>query len=203
MARPRAADYDDKRAAVLAHAAKLFAEQGYDRTSMAEIAQAQGVSKALFYHYFPAKDALLFAIIRAHLLELVGAVETAAAESPDPRRRLHAVITAILDCYRDADAEHKIQINHLAQLPAAQQAELHGLERRLVDVMAEAVRALHPAMPRHMIKPVAMSIFGTLNWKYMWFREGGPVSREDYAEMLTQIFADGIAGIAQDKLAAE
>jgi TetR/AcrR family transcriptional regulator len=203
MARPRAADYDDKRAAVLARAARLFAEQGYDRTSMTEIAQALGVSKALFYHYFPAKDALLFAIIRTHLDELVSAVEAAAAQPLDPRARLNAIIVSILDCYRDADAEHKIQINHLAQLPEARQAELRALERRLVAVMAEAVRGLNPAMPRRLVKPVAMSIFGTLNWKYMWFREDGPMSRASYAELVTQIFADGVAGVALDKLAAE
>ncbi|NBP52464.1 MAG: TetR/AcrR family transcriptional regulator, partial [Actinobacteria bacterium] len=57
MARPRAADYDDKRAAILRRAAELFAEKGYDRTSMTEIAAALGVSKALFYHYYPSKDA--------------------------------------------------------------------------------------------------------------------------------------------------
>ena len=62
MARPRAADYDDKRAAILRRAAELFAEKGYDRTSMTEIAAALGVSKALFYHYSPSKDALLFDI---------------------------------------------------------------------------------------------------------------------------------------------
>jgi TetR/AcrR family transcriptional regulator len=197
LARPRAADYDVKRATVLAQAAKLFAEQGYDRTSMAEIAQAQGVSKALFYHYFPSKDALLFAIIRAHLGDLTGAVEAAAATPGDPRERLRAIIAAILDCYRDADAEHKIQINHLGQLPEADQAELRMLERRLVAVMAEAVRALNPAIPDQLVKPITMSIFGTLNWKYMWFRDGGAVSREAYADLVTQIFASGVAGIAE------
>jgi hypothetical protein len=37
----------------------------------------------------------------------------------------------------------------------------------------------------------------------MWFREGGPVTREAYAELVTQIFADGAAGVAREKLAAE
>jgi TetR/AcrR family transcriptional regulator len=193
MARPRAADYDDKRAAILKRAAALFAEQGYDRTSMSEIAAALGVSKALFYHYYPSKDALLFDIIRAHLEELVGVTEAAADPSQPPRKRLRAIIAAILDCYRDADAEHKIQINHLAQLPEAQQADLKALERRLVTVMADAVKALRPELDPALVKPVAMSIFGTLNWKYMWFRDGGPVSREDYADLVTQLFADGVA----------
>ena len=71
MARPLAADHGDKRAAILAGAARLFAAEGFDRASMNEIAQALGVSKALVYHYYRSKDALLYDIIRGHLVELV------------------------------------------------------------------------------------------------------------------------------------
>jgi TetR/AcrR family transcriptional regulator len=114
---------------------------------MSGIAEALGVSKALFYHYYKAKDDLLFDIIRSHLVELVEA------------------------------------------------AELKALERRLVDVMASVVAALNPSLPPRHVKPLAMSIFGTLNWKYMWFREGGPVSRADYAALATRLFAQGIEAL--------
>lgn len=195
MARPRAADYDDKRQTILAKSAGLFAERGYDRTSMSEIALALGVSKALFYHYYRAKEDLLFDIIRSHLTELVQAAESADDPALPPADRLRRVIDAILDCYRDADAEHKIQISHLSQLSDERQAELKALERRLVDVMSGVVAALNPALGRTQVKPLAMSIFGTLNWKYMWFREGGPVTREAYAAMVTEMFSAGIAGL--------
>ncbi len=85
MARPRAADYDEKRLAILHKSAELFAERGFDRTSMNEIALALGVSKALFYHYYRAKEDLLFDIIRSHLLELVQAAE-GADDRTSPRR---------------------------------------------------------------------------------------------------------------------
>lgn len=192
MARPRAADYDEKRQAILRKAAELFAENGYDRTSMAEIALALGVSKALFYHYYRAKDDLLFDIIHDHLEELVSAAEGADDPALSAEARLAQVIVAILDCYRDADAEHKIQINNLSQLGTDRQKVLKGLERRLVNVMAGVVRALNPMLPPERVKPLTMSIFGTLNWKYMWFRECGPLTREAYAGMLTQCFAAGV-----------
>lgn len=195
MARPRAQDYDDKRSAILHHAAQLFAMQGYDRTSLAEIAAALGVSKTLFYHYYNSKDALLYDIIHTHLAKLVAVTEKAAASAADGDRRLHAVVCAILDCYRDADAEHKIQINHLSQLPEAQQAELKRLERRLVDVMVDNVRALNPGLKKDLAKPLAMSIFGTLNWKFMWFRDGGRVSADEYAKLVTQLFREGIRSL--------
>ena len=55
MARARAADYDGKRKAILHRSAGLFAKHGYDRASMANIAQACGASKALLYHYYDSK----------------------------------------------------------------------------------------------------------------------------------------------------
>ena len=54
MARPRASDHDDKRAALLAKAAELFASQGYDRTSMIEIARALGGQPSLLLLDEPA-----------------------------------------------------------------------------------------------------------------------------------------------------
>jgi TetR/AcrR family transcriptional regulator len=68
---------------------------------------------------------------------------------------------------------------------------LKDLERRLVRVMAAVVRALNPGLARSRITPLAMSIFGALNWKYMWFRQGGPMSEADYVAMLVRMFAAG------------
>jgi TetR/AcrR family transcriptional regulator len=199
MARPRANDYDDKRAAILREAARLFATRGFDRTSMTEIAAALGVSKALFYHYYRSKDDLLFDIIRSHLAELVEAAEGADDPGLPPEARLHRVIVAIFESYRDADHQHKIQINHLSQLAPARQAELKSHERRLVDGVSRIVRALNPALDPDYVRPVAMSLFGTLNWKYMWFREKGRVSHDAYSALVTRMF---VAAIRAESAAA-
>lgn len=203
MARPIAADYGEKREAIRKTAARLFAEQGYDRTAMTEIAQALGVSKALFYHYYKAKDDLLFDIIGSHLEDLVAATDAAVATSGTPRRRLGAIISAILACYRDADHEHKIQINHLGRLSPERQGELKALERRLVDALSAAVADLNPTLEARLVKPLTMSIFGTLNWKFMWFREGGSVSADEFASLVADVFAQGIAAAGGTRAARD
>lgn len=192
MARPRAQDYDDKRAAIVAGAARLFASGGFDRTSMNDIAQALGISKALLYHYYGAKDDLLFDIIRAHLIDLGEAVEAADDSALPPRQRFAAVISAIIENYRGGDHRHKVQVNHLGHLPAEQQAELKGYERQLVDMLGAIIHAINPALPRSRIRPLTMTVFGALNWKYMWFRDDGPMSHEDYAALLARLFIAGI-----------
>lgn len=88
MARTRAKDYDDKRDAMLHGAARIFARDGYDRASMNQLATELGVSKALLYHYYTSKEALLFDIIETHLQELVEAVEEADQPHEAPQARL-------------------------------------------------------------------------------------------------------------------
>lgn len=197
MARARAKDYDDKRRAILHRAATVFARDGYDRASMAGLAAECGVSKALLYHYHASKEALLFAILSNHLQALVDVADEADDASLPPEKRLHRLVSALLEAYRDADAEHRVQVNALKLLPEEDQERLKALERRLVERFAEAIRALNPEAfaGRPLLKPVTMSLFGMLNWFYMWFREGGAVDRAGYAGLATHILVSGVRAL--------
>jgi TetR/AcrR family transcriptional regulator len=198
MARPRSAGYDDKRQAILDRSAEVFAEHGYDRASMAEVARACGVSKALLYHYYVNKEALLYDILHAHLQVLVDAVNAVNPKLP-ARSRLRALVAALLEAYRDADHEHKIQLNELSRLPSKQKKILTDMERELVRVFATAIAAVNPALDgdNALLKPVTMSLFGMVNWHYMWFREGKALSREDYADLVTTLLVEGAAALTR------
>lgn len=200
MARPRAADYDGKRKAILDRSAKLFAKNGYDRTSMAEVAAACRVSKALLYHYYVSKDELLFDILKSHLEDLIGAVRAVDTKLA-PKVRLRALVGALLGAYKDADHQHKIQINELTKLAAAKRQQLVALERELVQIFSSAIGAVNSTVgaSSRLLKPVTMSLFGMLNWHYMWFREGGPMSREEYADLATQLLVEGAASLENTK----
>src|SRR4051795_3080624 len=97
MARTRANDYDRKRQGILSRPAALFAAHGYTGTSITMIAEACGVSKALMYHYYNSKDAVLFDLLSDHLQHLVGVVETAAQSSGNGEARLFAISAALLE----------------------------------------------------------------------------------------------------------
>ncbi len=196
MARPRAADYDGKRQAILDGSAAVFAKYGYDRASMAQVAAACKVSKPLLYHYYTNKAALLFDILRDHLQELIEAVNAADRNLP-PRPRLRALVGALLEAYRDADNEHKIQLNELSKLPPKRKKLLTDMERELVRVFADAIAAVNPALDgdRALLKPVTMSLFGMINWHYMWFREGKALTREGYADLVTTLLVEGAAAL--------
>ncbi len=68
--------------------------------------------------------------------------------------------------------------------------------------MARAVKRLNPALldkdEARLLKPVTMSLFGVLNWTYLWFRDDGPISREDYARFATRLFVEGVARLTAE-----
>ena len=198
MARGVARDHDEKRAAIRKGAAGYFAAHGFDRASMAGAAAACGVSKALIYHYYDGKEALLYDILEAHLSALVEGVEAAVAGQVDamPPARLRALIRAILLAYRDADAEHKLQLDALATLSAERQAPLIALQRRLVAVMSGALAGVAPALAgSDRLRPVAMSVFGMVNWFYIWHRPGRGIEREAYADLVADMVLGGIGAV--------
>jgi AcrR family transcriptional regulator len=193
MARTRANDYDKKRLGILSRSAALFAAHGYTGTSITMIAEACGVSKALMYHYYSSKDAVLFDLLSDHLQHLVAAVEAASQSNGDGQQRLFAIAAALLDAYRGADAEHQVQIASLKLLPPAQQEILKAMERKLVALVSDALLAAIPSIAEkpHLLKPLTMSLFGMLNWHYLWFREGKGITRDKYARMVTSLILAG------------
>lgn len=195
MARPRATDYDDKRKAILARTARLFAERGYARTSMSEIGEACGISKALFYHYYESKEQLLADMLAEHFSELEAAVAAVDEAALGPRPRLAAMVGALLAVYADRDDLHTVQMNDLGVLPREVQHRLKSIERGLVERFARAVVDVVPqlAAEPQLVKPLTMSLFGMLNWHHTWFREEGPMSRREYADLVTRVFIDGLA----------
>ncbi len=197
MARTRAIDFEEKQNSILKMAAAVFAEQGMEKASMSQIATSLSISKALLYHYYPSKDALIFAIIHTHLVDLDEAI--AAADRPDmpPPERLRRLVRTVLEQYRGADNEHKVQLNAGSALSEQQKAEIRAIERAIVRRFAVVIGQINPDLnaTKPLLIPVTMSLFGMVNWAYMWFRDGGPVTREDYADVVTTLVLEGIKAV--------
>ena len=198
MARTRASDFEEKQHSILKSAAAVLAEQGMDKASMAQIANHCQVSKALLYHYYPSKDALIFAIIHTHLVELEASLVAANGPERAAEDRLRVLVGVVLQQYRGADDAHKVQLIGVDALSAEQRAEIRAVERRIVEPFSKVLRQINPRLDRAerpLLMPVTMSLFGMMNWVYMWFREGGRITREDYAEMATTLVLEGIKAV--------
>lgn len=195
MARPRAQDYEAKRAAIRDAAAALFAEHGFDGSSMSDLAERCATTKSGLYHYYASKEEVLFDILSEHIGKVRRIVREAAAEGRGlpPAERLELILARLLAAYASADHQHKVQLNELVRLPGEQRAEIVAMERDIVRLVSDTLAEINPTLAADgsLLKPVTMSLFGMVNWHYMWFREGGPLTREGYAKLATRLFLDG------------
>ncbi|MER2510014.1 MAG: TetR/AcrR family transcriptional regulator [Amaricoccus sp.] len=198
MARTRASDFEEKQHGLLVSAAAVFAEQGMEKASMAQIATHSGVSKALLYHYYPSKDSLIFAIVHEHLVDLEAALAVAVDASLSPEDQLRLLVGTVLDKYRGADDAHRVQLIGTAALSDEQRNEIRAVERRIVRHFSQVLRQVHPELDRPerpLLMPATMSLFGIMNWVYLWFHDGGLITREEYADMATTMVLDGVKAV--------
>lgn len=194
MARPQAADHSEKREVILRAAARLFADEGYGRASMAQVAAASGISKAAIYHYWPGKDALLFDILDTHLSALRDRICGLDLAALPPAAQLRAIVAELLMAYAGADAEHGVQLNAIRALPEDQQEILRGYQRELVRAMQAPLVALAPDLlqDRGRLRAMTMSVFAMVNWHYQWDGAADTARRLNYADLVTDLMIGGL-----------
>jgi AcrR family transcriptional regulator len=184
--------YDDRRDQLLQAAARVFAQGGYDRTSMRDLARAARMSLAGMYYYVRGKEDLLFQIQRS-CFERVHAGALAAIERESaPEARLAAFITHHVTYFVGHMNEMKVLAHEAESLTGEPLDEIQRLKRRYVDQLLELLAALDgqagDPVSRHV---AAYTLFGMMNWLYTWYRPGGAVGPDELAHHITRLFLNG------------
>jgi len=197
LARTQAADYDQRRAAIVEKAAELYAHKGFIGASVADLAETLGTSKSLIYHYYPSKEDILFEVMDQHLRQLTGAADTVMAQTLQPAEKLREIARAFMRLYVGAAARHKVLLNELDSLPTERRAEIIRRQRRLIGAVEGLLVQIQPklgAQPR-LKRPAAMLFFGMINWTHTWFQEGGAASAAEVADLAADLALRGLAGL--------
>ena len=197
MARKQAEDYESKRRSILASAAAVISDVGMENASMSQIAERGSVSKALLYHYYSSKSALIFDIVHSHLMELKEALETADNPDDDPEKRLSLLVSQVLKIYQNSNEQHKVQLNCIGTLTTEQIETVRSIERQITRRFSNVLLLINPTLEdgKSYLMPTTMSIFGMLNWVYLWFKDDGSMSREEYAALVTKLMLGGMKNI--------
>ena len=194
MARTIAKDHDQKRGQILKSAAAVFAREGFDRASMNQVSAACKISKAALYHYFPSKNAILFAILERHLKALCTRVATLDHEGRGPEEFLVYMTEQILLAYDGYDDIHELQMHAMGQLDKAEQKTLRSYMHTIVGHVAEAIKAVAPDrfQDEDSLRMATMTLFGMLNWYYTWNQGKGIDRRRQYARYAAHVLLGGV-----------
>jgi AcrR family transcriptional regulator len=174
----------DSRGEIVAGAARLFCDRGFETTSLADIAAALGFTKGAIYNYFPSKQALYDAVTLDVLTGLSAAVDAAVAGESDPALAVRAFMCAHADYFerhREAFATMLVGFGgtgdraeraETVAVRDAYEAKLRGLIREGIE--ARRFRPLDEAT-------AARAVLSQLNWMVRWFRPGGGRSAVAFA----------------------
>jgi AcrR family transcriptional regulator len=193
VARPKAANFEQQRGAIRDAAARLFADRGYAAASIAEIAAACGVSKALLYHYYRDKEHLLHDIAESYVERLQAIVDEVQAESLPPAARMRRLIARFMHEYEHSATRHRVLVQDVKYLSKSHRVRVVARQRAVVDGFAQVVAELAPAASAEKLrKPLTMILFGMMNWTFTWFSARGPLRYDDLAPIVADLFIGGL-----------
>ena len=177
---------------VLRTAIDLFNRQGYDASSMGDLARELGLTKSAIYHHVPSKEHLLERALDEALDELSAALDQVQADhATSPEQRLRSAVRASVVVL----AEHLPAVTLLLRVRGNTPAEKKALARRrdIDHRLAEMVReAAEAGAIRADVDPLLTSrlLFGTVNSLTEWLR--ADVDVEALADTVTTLAFDGL-----------
>ncbi len=177
---------------ILNAAAELFSEQGYDRTSIRDIARKVGLLPGSVYHHFPSKEELFLAVHREGFRRVHARVVEAAAGGGDPWDRLRRACEVhvegiVAGSPVDRITGHSLAMTGNDQLLARIQPARDKYEkvfRDLIDALP-----LRPGTDRSLLR---LFLLGGMNWVYLWYREGRSTPQE-IADKMVEMVRSGVA----------
>ena len=184
--------YDQRFDSLLSHAARVFAERGYDRTTMRDLAAASGMSLAGIYYYVRGKEDLLYHVQERCFTRVLDGAEAVLPAASDPHERLAAFIRHHVAFFAAHMPEMKVLSHEAAALTGDRLKRVNHIKRRYVDRLEGLLKDVveWPATER---SAATYALFGMMNWIYNWYDPAGPLDAERLAELLTRIFLGGIA----------
>ena len=188
MARARAENYNRKRASITEKAAKLFAEKGFSGASVADIAKACEVSKALIYHYYSAKEDILYGVMSDHIEDLTTAISNNELIDADPKQEFHNLTIALLRCYAGAEDAQKVLLYDLNKLTPEQRKDIVTKQRAIIDRFEQVYVRIDSNVANNaaLLRSKIMLFFGSVNWIHTWFNPKGEISRDMLAKMAVE-----------------
>ncbi|SFQ49202.1 DNA-binding transcriptional regulator, AcrR family [Amycolatopsis arida] len=178
---------------LLAVATRLFAERGFDRTSVQEIVAAAGVTKGAMYHYFDSKDDLLYEIYGRILREQTERLEKfAATEAPVRERLVAAASDVVVSSIANLD-DTKIFLQSMHQLNPDKQRAVRAERRRYHERFRALIEEGQRTGEFRTDQPADLVVdyfFGAVHHLGFWYHSDGALS----ARQIGDHFADLLLG---------
>jgi AcrR family transcriptional regulator len=185
------ARYDERRQALIDAAAKLFAERGYEATSIGDLSEATGLAAGGIYHYTSSKEGLLIAICDELLDPLLDRARAIAATDASPAEHLRELLRAWL-LHIEGHIPHMLvfgQERHTIEREPQWRAVRR--KRKAFEQILDAVLARGEADGSMAFEDrglTLLALLGMVNYAPQWLRPNGRRSAEEIADVWCDLF---------------
>lgn len=193
-----AAGYAEKRAQILVSAAEAFREEGYDKTTLNDIATRAGTDRASVYYYASSKEELFQQVCSGMLQANLDAALAIQAEEITAGEKLEKIIQHHMKIHEGAYLQWTVLVQELRRVAGSatewgrQEIErMRAYEGVVRDVLSQGIED-GEFRDDLKIDLVVHSIFGMLNWTHRWYRPEGKHSASEIAATFSQLVGKGM-----------
>ncbi len=179
---------------IIEAAVELFEEKGYTATSVQDIADKLGFTKAALYYYIQSKEEVLWEIFDKTMTTAERRMQELMNQDMSVVERIKKIIYNHIMNVRDEAPYMVIFFTERAHLPAGRLEEINARRRSYEEKIAAVFRdgVTQGVLEPLDVLPTVYGILGMCNWMYHWYNPKGPCSPEDIAELYSQIILRGI-----------
>ncbi len=188
--------YDQRQEQVLDGSAKVFAQKGYDRASIRDIAKMVEMSPGGLYHYCSNKQDLLYQVCDRSFRSLIDRLNSGLLDIEDPRERLYTVFVTHLTYFFGHPHELITLTENLSSLMPPGVERVRELQRRYYSIVSTVLESFPSSATS--LRIVTMTIFGSINWVHTWYRPDVDGPAETVARVMTDLFLNGMVPAYHD-----
>jgi len=184
---------ESSRERLLEAAVTLFAERGFERASMRELASRSGMSLAGLYHHFASKEQLLYALQVDAFERLFESLRGMSGDAA-PESRLEFLIRNHLEFFTAHITEMKVLSHELETLEGDAGRKIVAMRAEYYRLFRDVVAELLTTQGRSDLdsRVTTMAIFGMINWIYRWYGSVPGMKAEALAHQPSSIVLHGI-----------
>jgi AcrR family transcriptional regulator len=169
-------------------------QKGYEGTSMNDIAEAVGLTKAGIYHYIRGKEELLFEIMTYAMDNLDQRVIAPAQEIGDPEQRLRKIVEGHTNSLLEGVGAITIVLEEMVALTAAHRRTIKARKRAYFEFIRQTLQELESQGKLRDVNltTATFSLLGMILWISRWYRRDGKLSAEQVLKDYVDIAMNGV-----------
>lgn len=184
----RTVEASETKRMIMAVAAKLFAERGYDGVGISEVGEATGFGKGALYYHIKSKEDLLFDIMTVYMMDLIAAARAIAESDLSATARLSALSNSFMSIMFSNQAEMTVCFREVHALGESRQKGVLLLHSEYLDVWTRIFSdGAESGEFRPMTRLEVKALLGMFFYSFLWVKTDGPIGVDTIAGMFADL----------------